>query len=84
MNLYGVTSPLSRGDKGVCRETKNHSLQFKIEEDKERKKRLESFDVQFLRFHEIDVKQDIGGVLTAIENWIDRFEKRQIEHHSKT
>ena len=44
---------------------------FNLPNDIERQERLESFGVQFLRFTDNDVKQNLEGVLLAIESWID-------------
>jgi very-short-patch-repair endonuclease len=38
--------------------------------DVERQQRLEAFGVHFLRFRDLDVKNNLAGVLQAIENWI--------------
>lgn len=43
---------------------------YKIEEDIMRQERLESLGIRFLRFTDKDVKQNIEGVVTTIENWI--------------
>jgi len=45
-------------------------------EDEIRQKRLESLGFHFLRFLDSDVKQNIRGVLAAIEDWIKRHEKQ--------
>ena len=42
----------------------------KIEYDNHRQKRLESLGIRFLRFYDIDVKKNMNGVLSTIENWI--------------
>jgi very-short-patch-repair endonuclease len=47
----------------------------KEEADLFRQKEIESQGVMFLRFNDLDVKKNIGGVLTAIEKWIDEAEK---------
>ncbi|MCH7754502.1 endonuclease domain-containing protein [candidate division KSB1 bacterium] len=47
----------------------------KIVYDKHRQKRLESLGIRFLRFYDIDVKKNMNGVLSTIENWI--FEKNK-------
>ena len=48
---------------GVSHENKN-------EEDDIRQSRLESLGVRFLRFYDSDVKGNMQGVVTAIEEWI--------------
>ena len=45
-------------------------------EDEIRQKRLESLGFHFLRFLDSDLKQNIAGVLAAIEDWIKRHEKQ--------
>ncbi|MCL5037597.1 MAG: DUF559 domain-containing protein [Chloroflexi bacterium] len=47
---------------------------YKLEKDAERQMVLESFGVNFLRFQDRDIKQNMEGVLIAIENWIDESE----------
>lgn len=42
----------------------------KINKDIKRQKQIESFGISFLRFNDIDVKKNIEGVVTAIEEWI--------------
>jgi very-short-patch-repair endonuclease len=43
---------------------------YKIEEDIMRQGRLESLGIRYLRFTDKDIKQNIEGVVTTIENWI--------------
>ncbi|MFO0793585.1 MAG: endonuclease domain-containing protein, partial [Candidatus Brocadiaceae bacterium] len=42
----------------------------KFEEDQRRQAKLESLGVRFLRFYDFDVKKNIQGVLSVIEDWI--------------
>jgi len=49
------------------------SHDWKAEEDEQRQKRLESLGVRFLRFQDIDVKQNMDGILKVIEDWIDEY-----------
>ncbi len=49
----------------------------KMEDDQLRQKRLESLGVRFLRFYDRDVKQNMAGMLSVIENWI--LENREHE-----
>ncbi len=42
----------------------------RIEEDVIRQKRLEALGISFLRFNDLDVKQNIEGVVAAIEEWV--------------
>jgi very-short-patch-repair endonuclease len=46
------------------------SHDYKFEEDVERQKKIESLDVHFLRFLDIDVKKDMNNVLREIEHWV--------------
>ena len=48
----------------------------KIDTDDLRQKQLEKLGFSFLRFSDLDVKKNINGVLTRIENWIEQFEER--------
>ncbi len=48
------------------------SHDWKAEEDEKRQKRLESLGVRFLRFQDIDVKQNMDGILKVIEDWIEK------------
>ena len=43
---------------------------YKMSRDRERQKRIEGMGVQFLRFTDEEVKQNIEGVVAMIENWI--------------
>ena len=38
--------------------------------DEARQQRLESLGVRFLRFDDLDIKRNMEGVLSEIENWI--------------
>ncbi len=49
----------------------------KLEDDQVRQQRLESLGVRFLRFYDRDVKQNMAGMLSVIENWI--LENREHE-----
>jgi very-short-patch-repair endonuclease len=46
------------------------SHDYKYEEDLKRQKKLESLEVHFLRFLDIDVKKDMNNVLREIEHWV--------------
>jgi very-short-patch-repair endonuclease len=43
---------------------------YKVDEDEERQTRLEKLGIKFLRFSDMDVKQNIEGVIAAIEKWV--------------
>ena len=51
------------------------SHEGKIEGDEERQRLIERFGVEFLRFDDHEVKNDLEGVLNTIENWIRNHEK---------
>jgi very-short-patch-repair endonuclease len=46
------------------------SHNYKFEEDVARQRKLERFDIHFLRFTDLEVKQDMLNVLRTIEIWI--------------
>ena len=47
------------------------SHDFNYDKDCARQRRLEELGVRFLRFDDLDVKRNMEGVLTVIENWIN-------------
>ena len=49
----------------------------KLEKDRLRQQKLESLGLSFLRFYDLDVKNDLNGVTRVIELWIDEFELKQ-------
>jgi very-short-patch-repair endonuclease len=51
-------------------EIDGESHDYKIRRDRERQKLIEGMGVQFLRFTDEEVKQNIEGVVAMIENWI--------------
>ena len=51
------------------------SHEFKGDVDYERRKRLESLGLKFLRFLDIDVKKNMEEVLEGIRNWIEDYER---------
>ncbi len=46
------------------------SHDYKYEKDCTRQNRLEELGLRFLRFDDLDIKQNLEAVLTAIEEWI--------------
>jgi very-short-patch-repair endonuclease len=42
----------------------------KVEYDKNRQTKLESLGLHLLRFSDLDVKSNMEGVISTIENWI--------------
>ena len=48
----------------------------KYKRDQIRQQRLESWGFSVLRFYEKDIKKDIHAVIGAIEDWIEKFEKK--------
>lgn len=45
---------------------------FKSDEDAERQRRLESLGIRFLRFGDLETKQNTLGVVAVIDAWIDQ------------
>ncbi|MDR4505138.1 MAG: type I restriction endonuclease [Candidatus Scalindua sp.] len=52
----------------------SHTCEEVYENDVIRQKRLESLGVRFLRFHDLDVKKNLNGVLRVIEHWIKKHQ----------
>jgi very-short-patch-repair endonuclease len=50
------------------------SHEEKFEADIFRQKKLERMGFAFLRFHDLDVKKNLEGVLQRIEIWMNEFE----------
>ncbi|PVY43014.1 uncharacterized protein DUF559 [Pontibacter virosus] len=46
------------------------SHDYAYEVDKARQEKLESLGVRFLRFEDIEVKQNISNVLREVEAWV--------------
>ena len=46
------------------------------EKDEKRQKELESLGLHFLRFDDLEIKQNIENVLLRIEEWIVEFENK--------
>lgn len=59
-------------------EIDGESHDYKIGKDIQRQKQLESLGVHFLRFDDLEVKKNLEGVLTAIENWIIEYESNTL------
>jgi len=59
------------------------SHECKSDEDEDRQKELEKFGISFLRFHDLDVKRDVNGVLSAIERWIEKYELKHTPNPSQ-
>ncbi len=55
-------------------EVDGESHNEKVQYDQVRQRALEALGLSFLRFDDLDVKQNLEGVVQAIENWIDDFE----------
>ncbi|MDN5211835.1 DUF559 domain-containing protein [Fulvivirgaceae bacterium BMA12] len=49
----------------------SHDHDEAVKKDQIRQKKLESLGVSFLRFNDLDVKEDIGYVLDTILDWIN-------------
>jgi very-short-patch-repair endonuclease len=58
-------------------EIDGNSHDYRVGEDLQRQKELESFGIHFLRFEDIAVKKNATNAIMTIENWIERFEKRR-------
>ena len=48
----------------------------KLEKDRLRQQKLESLGLSLLRFYDLDVKNDLNGVIIIIKLWIDEFESK--------
>jgi len=46
----------------------------KLEQDGIRQKELERLEIRFLRFDDLDVRENLNGVLIAITYWIEEIE----------
>jgi very-short-patch-repair endonuclease len=53
-----------------------HLYDGAIEKDEMRQTKLESLGLYFLRFDDLEVKQDIEVVISKIEKWIEEFEAK--------
>jgi len=53
----------------------------KFETDRARERNLKSLGLQVLRFHDRDVKRDVGNVLTCIQNWIEQNARESTSGH---
>jgi very-short-patch-repair endonuclease len=49
----------------------SHDNENACRNDRERQKKIEELEIQFLRFNDVDVKRNMTGVLKVIEQWID-------------
>ena len=49
----------------------SHDSEEAFEKDRKRQKRLETLGVRFLRFDDLEVKNDMNNVLRTIEHWIE-------------
>lgn len=48
----------------------------KFESDQIRQQELEALGLSVLRFYELDVKENIHAVAQVIEDWIEKYEKK--------
>ncbi len=67
--------PLVRGNRLVI-EIDGESYDGKFLYDIDRQQFLESLGLRILRFHDLDVKKDVGNILLTIEGWIENAEKQ--------
>lgn len=56
-------------------EIDGNSHEGREEEDQMRQLEIESLGVQFLRFDDLEVRQNVDGVVQAIEEWIKSRQK---------
>ena len=49
----------------------SHDNENACRNDRERQKKIEELEIQFLHFNDVDVKRNMTGVLKVIEQWID-------------
>ena len=45
------------------------------EKDKRRQRKLESYGISFLRFDDLEIRHNLDGVVKAIEEWVEEFER---------
>jgi len=50
---------------------KSHNRKNAYEKDRERQREIERLGIQFLRFDNLDVKRNMPGVLSVVEQWIE-------------
>ena len=65
-------------------EIDGESHRNKFESDQDRQRNLEKLGLQILRFHDRDVKHDMGNVLSCIQNWIEQHVKEKTQGHPPT
>ena len=56
----------------------------KFENDQARERDLKNLGLHLLRFHDRDVKHDMGNVLRCIQNWIEQHLKTHNRGHPPT
>jgi len=49
----------------------SHGSENAYEKDTERQQEIEGLEIQFLRFNDLEVKRNMPGVLSVIEQWIE-------------
>jgi very-short-patch-repair endonuclease len=49
----------------------SHDKENAYDKDRERQQKIERLGIHFLRFNDIDVKRNMPGVLSVIEQWIE-------------
>ncbi|MFH0813661.1 MAG: endonuclease domain-containing protein [Pseudomonadota bacterium] len=50
----------------------SHDSENAYEKDMERQREMEGLGIQFLRFNDLDVKRNMPGVLSIIEQWVEK------------
>ena len=61
----------------------SHDNENACRNDRERQKKIEELEIQFLRFNDVDVKRNMTGVLKVIEQWIDEHTPSRARHPSR-
>jgi len=49
----------------------SHDKENAYEKDRERQREIKGLGIQFLRFNDLEVKRNMPGVLSVIEQWIE-------------
>lgn len=55
------------------------SHEGKLDKDRQRQEEIEKNGIHFLRFPDHEVKKNLEGVLWEIREWIEAYEKREVE-----
>ena len=55
----------------IARDINSHDSENAYEKDRERQREIERLGIQFLRFNDLDVKRNMPGVSSVIEQWVE-------------